>query len=545
MLRERLLERFCGLNFEPRRKKSRRAERIPIRLIDGWLKQNSRLITWASRCDRSTPRSGFTKSSSASRSACARRWTQEKVNVAMLPAGGSRIELLEATGPDSVIAKFIEKRGEGLHHVAVKVPDLAAAVERLKAGGARLLNDPRRGRRRPSLRFRASVFNGRRVAGVDTGMKPTIGIIGGSGLYSMPGFEAQEEVLLDSPWGGPSDHYIVGRLAGKEVAFLSRHGRGHRISPSELNFRANIYGFKSLGVERIISLSAVGSLKEEHAPLQFVIPDQFFDRTRGRIFHVLRRGPGGAHQLRRSGLPAAFGSGVDRPARETGVDVATGGTYLCMEGPAFSTKAESNVYRSWGMDVIGMTNLQEAKLAREAEICYVTVAMVTDYDCWHEDHDAVTVTDILANLQRNAENACKVVAATVAGMPAKRECKCGSALAHALITDPNAVPARHAQEAGAAGWQNTSAEPLAHDLLACCLDGRPWPRTPDRRLAASGRRPRAVPHRGGASGRSVRADALCGVYARAVLRSDRAARSRPACRASGGAVRARAASAPF
>jgi 5'-methylthioadenosine phosphorylase len=270
-------------------------------------------------------------------------------------------------------------------------------------------------------------------------MKPTIGIIGGSGLYSMPGFEAQEEVLLDSPWGRPSDEYIVGRLAGKEVAFLSRHGRGHRISPSELNFRANIYGFKSLGVERIISLSAVGSLKEEHAPLKFVIPDQFFDRTRGRVSTFFGEGLV-AHISFAHPICPQLSQVVANACATSGVDAARGGTYLCMEGPAFSTLAESNVYRSWGMDVIGMTNLQEAKLAREAEICYVTVAMVTDYDCWHEEHDAVTVTDILANLNRNAQNACNVVAASVASMPAERECKCGSALAHALITDPATVP---------------------------------------------------------------------------------------------------------
>ena len=270
-------------------------------------------------------------------------------------------------------------------------------------------------------------------------MKPTIGIIGGSGLYSMPGFEAQEEVLLDSPWGRPSDRYIVGRLAGKEVAFLSRHGRGHRISPSELNFRANIFGFKSLGVERIISLSAVGSLKEEHHPLKFVIPDQFFDRTRGRASTFFGDGLV-AHISFADPVCPQLAELVSASCVQTGVDVAKGGTYLCMEGPAFSTKAESNVYRSWGMDVIGMTNLQEAKLAREAEICYVTVAMVTDYDCWHEEHDAVTVTDILANLNRNAGNACQVVAAAVASMPSQRDCKCGSALAHALITDPATVP---------------------------------------------------------------------------------------------------------
>jgi 5'-methylthioadenosine phosphorylase len=270
-------------------------------------------------------------------------------------------------------------------------------------------------------------------------MKPTIGIIGGSGLYSMPGFEAHEEILLDSPWGRPSDEYVLGMLAGKEVAFLSRHGRGHRISPSELNFRANIYGFKQLGVERIISLSAVGSLKEEHPPLKFVVPDQFFDRTRGRVSTFFGEGLV-AHISFADPVCPQLAEVVVQACASAGIDVGKGGTYLCMEGPAFSTKAESNVYRGWGMDVIGMTNLQEAKLAREAEICYVTVAMVTDYDCWHADHAAVTVTDIMANLTQNAANACKVVAASVANMPATRECKCGSALAHALITDPKTVP---------------------------------------------------------------------------------------------------------
>ncbi|HYL79048.1 MAG TPA: S-methyl-5'-thioadenosine phosphorylase [Bryobacteraceae bacterium] len=270
-------------------------------------------------------------------------------------------------------------------------------------------------------------------------MKPAIGIIGGSGLYSMPGFEAHEEVLLDSPWGRPSDEFVVGRLAGKDVAFLARHGRGHRISPSELNFRANIYGFKQLGVERIISLSAVGSLKREHAPLKFVIPDQFFDRTRGRVSTYFGEGLVAHISFAHPICPQLAGV-MHQACVSAGVDAAKGGTYLCMEGPAFSTYAESNVYRSWGMDVIGMTNLQEAKLAREAEICYVTVAMVTDYDCWHEEHDAVTVSDIIANLTKNAENAAKVVSAAVAAMPADRECKCGSALAHALITDPKTVP---------------------------------------------------------------------------------------------------------
>ena len=270
-------------------------------------------------------------------------------------------------------------------------------------------------------------------------MRPTIGIIGGSGLYSMPGFEVQQELTIDTPWGRPSDPYVVGKLAGKEVAFLARHGRGHRISPSELNFRANIYGFKSLGVERIISLSAVGSLTEKHPPLKFVIPDQFFDRTRGRVSTFFGEGLV-AHVSFADPVCPQLSEVVRKSCVQVGVDVAKGGTYLCMEGPAFSTKAESNVYRSWGMDVIGMTNLQEAKLAREAEICYVTVAMVTDYDCWHEEHDAVTVDSIIANLMQNADNAAKVIAAAVRAMPDRRECKCGSALAHALITDRKSIP---------------------------------------------------------------------------------------------------------
>jgi 5'-methylthioadenosine phosphorylase len=266
-----------------------------------------------------------------------------------------------------------------------------------------------------------------------------IGIIGGSGLYSMPGFEAREEVDIDTPWGRPSDSYVVGALSGKSVAFLARHGRGHRISPSELNFRANIYGMKSLGVERILSLSAVGSLKEEHRPLDFVLPDQFFDRTRGRVSTFFGDGLV-AHISFADPICPQLSDVLHKSARAAGVNAKKGGTYLCMEGPAFSTKAESTVYRSWGMDVIGMTNLQEAKLAREAEICYVTVAMVTDYDCWHPAHDAVTVTDIIANLNQNAENACKVVAAAVAAMPADRTCQCGAALAHAIITDRKLVP---------------------------------------------------------------------------------------------------------
>jgi 5'-methylthioadenosine phosphorylase len=270
-------------------------------------------------------------------------------------------------------------------------------------------------------------------------MKPTIGIIGGSGLYSMPGFEEQEETRVDTPWGAPSDAYALGSLAGKDVAFLARHGRGHRISPSELNFRANIWGLKWLGVERILSLSAVGSLKEEHKPLDFVIPDQFVDRTRGRVSTFFGEGLV-AHISFAHPICGQLAQVAHAAAGAAGIRAKLGGTYLCMEGPAFSTLAESNLYRSWGMDVIGMTNLQEAKLAREAELCYTTVAMVTDYDCWHPDHDAVTVNDIIANLTQNAGNAAKLVTEAVRSMPAARECKCGSALAHALITDRKTIP---------------------------------------------------------------------------------------------------------
>ena len=268
---------------------------------------------------------------------------------------------------------------------------------------------------------------------------PSIGIIGGSGLYHMPGFKEHKEFNIETPFGAPSDNYVVGELQGREIVFLARHARGHRIAPSELNFRANIYGMKILGVERIVSLSAVGSLKEEHKPLDFVIPDQFFDRTRGRISTFFGEGLV-AHVSFADPVCPQLSQTVEAACRAAGVNVKRGGTYLCMEGPAFSTKAESNIYRSWGMDVIGMTNLQEAKLAREAEICYVTVAMVTDYDCWHADHDAVEVTDIIRVLLQNASNACSVVAEAVKGMPSERNCKCGSALQHALITDKTLVP---------------------------------------------------------------------------------------------------------
>jgi 5'-methylthioadenosine phosphorylase len=267
-----------------------------------------------------------------------------------------------------------------------------------------------------------------------------IGIIGGSGLYSMPGLSDVRELRQQTPFGDPSDAYVLGTLEARKVAFLARHGRGHRILPTELNFRANIYGFKQLGVGRIVSVSAVGSLKEEHKPLDFVIPDQFFDRTRHRVDTFFGEGIV-AHIAFAEPVCPELAHVVDAACKKSGVTGKRGGTYLCMEGPQFSTKAESNVYRAWGMDVIGMTNLQEAKLAREAEICYVTVAMVTDYDCWHPHHDSVTVDQIVAVLLKNAENACQVVRQTVALMPAKRTCKCDAALAHAILTDRDKIPA--------------------------------------------------------------------------------------------------------
>jgi 5'-methylthioadenosine phosphorylase len=266
-----------------------------------------------------------------------------------------------------------------------------------------------------------------------------IGIIGGSGLYSMPGLTKVKEVRVKTPFGAPSDGYVCGMLEGRKVAFLARHARGHRILPSELNFRANIHGFKQLGVERIVSISAVGSLKQEHKPLEFVIPDQFVDRTRHRIDTFFGNGVV-AHIAFADPVCGELSVVVETACKKAGVVGKRGGTYLCMEGPQFSTKAESNVYRSLGMDVIGMTNLQEAKLAREAELCYVTVAMVTDYDCWHPHHDSVTVDQIVAVLLKNAENAARVVRETIALMPSERSCKCGSALAHAILTDPKKIP---------------------------------------------------------------------------------------------------------
>src|SRR4026208_1018082 len=245
-----------------------------------------------------------------------------------------------------------------------------------------------------------------------------VGIIGGSGLYQMPELEDMKEVVVDTPFGPPSDVFIVGTLENNRVVFLPRHGNGHRFTPTEVPFRANIYGMKLLGVERILSASAVGSLQEQYAPLDMVIPDQFFDRTRGRVRESTFFGEGiVAHMSFAHPVCGRLGDVLEQSCRVADVKVHRGGTYLCMEGPAFSTLAESNVYRSWGMDIIGMTNLQEARLAREAEICYSTLAMVTDYDCWHPGHDAVTVDQIIQNLVTNAAAARNVLRETVKNVP--------------------------------------------------------------------------------------------------------------------------------
>ena len=266
-----------------------------------------------------------------------------------------------------------------------------------------------------------------------------IGIIGGSGLYDMAEVTDRSDVTLRTPFGDPSGPYVLGTLRGKRVAFLARHGAGHVLSPSELNFCTNIYGMKVLGVEYILSASAVGSLKEEYRPLDIVIPDQFIDRTRGRISTFFGNGlvahVAFAHPLCKVLSRIVYESGVT-----AGATVHKGGTYVCMEGPQFSTLAESKLYRSWGADIIGMTNLQEAKLAREAEICYTTIALVTDYDCWHPEHDSVTVDMIVTNLTQNAKTAQQIIATAVEGLPYARTCECASALKFALITRPELVP---------------------------------------------------------------------------------------------------------
>jgi len=267
-----------------------------------------------------------------------------------------------------------------------------------------------------------------------------IGIIGGSGLYAMAGLTNTREVRVKTPFGNPSDAFVVGTLEGRRVAFLARHGRGHLLSPSEINYRANICAMKMLGVEQIISVGAVGSLREDLAPLDFLVPDQFFDRTRGRastffgggiVAHI------GFDKPTCPRLSAQLAAACDR----AGVNVHRGGTYVCMEGPAFSTLAESQAYRQLKFDVIGMTNLTEAKLAREAELCYATFAMITDYDCWHPGHDAVTVDTIIGYLNKNSENAQNSIREAVRALDDEGGCKCRSALAHAILTDRKRIPA--------------------------------------------------------------------------------------------------------
>jgi 5'-methylthioadenosine phosphorylase len=277
--------------------------------------------------------------------------------------------------------------------------------------------------------------------------KAEIGIIGGSGLYAMPGLTNVREERVETPFGDPSEAFILGDLDGRAVAFLARHGRGHRILPTELNFRANIYAMKMLGVERILSVSAVGSLKEEHKPTDFVIPDQFIDRTFARVGTFFGQGIVG-HVAFGDPVCATVRAAFAKACAEVGVTGTNGGTYICIEGPQFSTRAESNLYRSWGADVIGMTNLQEAKLAREAEICYATLAMVTDYDCWFEGHDDVTVDQVVAVMHQNADNGTKVVRAAVAALPKERSCGCASALQYAILTDKKAIPESAKQRLG-------------------------------------------------------------------------------------------------
>ena len=274
----------------------------------------------------------------------------------------------------------------------------------------------------------------------------TLGVIGGSGLYQMDGIQHGEWVSMETPFGAPSDAYFVGELDGVDVVFLPRHGRGHRLLPSELNFRANIYGMKKLGVRRLIAVSAVGSLKQEIVPGQMVIPDQFIDRTRGRIDTFFGRGIVAHVAFADPVCPllsqALFeASQEQKHEQEIEVTVHRGGTYICMEGPQFSTRAESFLYRSWGADIIGMTNLQEAKLAREAEICFATLAMATDYDCWNTEAGDVVIEDVLAILNKNVETAKRIVHGSTRRLSPDQVCSCETALKNAIITDRSLIPA--------------------------------------------------------------------------------------------------------
>jgi len=266
-----------------------------------------------------------------------------------------------------------------------------------------------------------------------------VGLIGGSGLYALAGVEPPREVALDTPYGPPSDAFVVGELAGRRVAFLARHGRGHRLLPHEINYRANLWGMKALGVSRILSASAVGSLRETIEPRHVLTPDQFVDRTRGRAATFFGEGIA-VHVGFADPVCSDLRNRIAEAARDCGAVVHPQGTYVCMEGPAFSTRAESHLYRAWGMDVIGMTNLTEAKLAREAEICYATLALVTDYDCWHEEEEDVTVGAIMETLSANARLAAETLRRTVAALPPRSECTCGHALDGAIATDRAAIP---------------------------------------------------------------------------------------------------------
>ncbi len=267
-----------------------------------------------------------------------------------------------------------------------------------------------------------------------------IGIIGGSGLYHMGGLSNTREVRVKTPFGDPSDAIVIGTLEEKRVAFLARHGRGHRFTPSEINYRANICALKMVGVEQVISVSAVGSLNDKYPPLDFVVPDQFFDRTRLRVATFFGGGVVAHVGFDKPTCPR-LSTRMVAACDSIGVKAHRGGTYVCMEGPQFSTLAESEFYRKQGFDVIGMTNLTEAKLAREAELCYATFAMVTDFDCWHPKHDSVTLDEIIANMVKNSENVQRAIREVVRALGEERACKCGSALAHAIMTDRKAIPA--------------------------------------------------------------------------------------------------------
>jgi 5'-methylthioadenosine phosphorylase len=279
----------------------------------------------------------------------------------------------------------------------------------------------------------------RKAKSAKTEPKATIGIIGGSGLYSMNGLTEIREIRVKTPFGDPSDSIVLGALEGRRVAFLARHGRGHRILPGEINYRANVYAMKLLGVKRIISVSAVGSLQEDLRPGEFLVPDQFFDRTKNRISTFFGEGLVAHVAFAHPICGQVSGVLADCCVHEA-IKVHRRGTYVCMEGPQFSTLAEAHVHRQLRFEVIGMTNVTEAKLAREAEICYATIAMITDYDCWHPEHESVTASQIIATLNQNAENAQRVLRAAVRALPAGQTCKCGSALQHALVTDMKLVP---------------------------------------------------------------------------------------------------------